>query len=54
LIFTAIQNPEGLAGTPRLLKQRRADAAVRKQARKLEQSQGGESANGSETTEVNV
>ena len=51
LIFTAIQNPEGLAGTPRILKQRRADAAVRKEARKLEQLQGKGSAN--ESTGVN-
>ncbi len=33
LIFTSIQNPEGLAGAPRVIKQRRIDAAVRKASR---------------------
>jgi branched-chain amino acid transport system permease protein len=32
LIITAVQNPEGLAGAPRLLKQKRLDKAVRKAA----------------------
>lgn len=32
LIITAIQNPEGLAGAPRLIKQRQVDKAVRKRA----------------------
>jgi branched-chain amino acid transport system permease protein len=32
LILTAVQNPEGLAGAPRLIKQRQIDKAVRKQA----------------------
>lgn len=33
LIITAIQNPEGLAGAPRIIRKRRIDAAVRKSAR---------------------
>ena len=32
LILTAVQNPEGLAGAPRLIKQRQIDKAVRKKA----------------------
>ncbi|MFM7872172.1 MAG: branched-chain amino acid ABC transporter permease, partial [Actinomycetota bacterium] len=32
LIITAVQNPEGLAGAPRLIKQRQIDKAVRKRA----------------------
>ena len=32
LIITAVQNPEGLAGAPRLIKQRQIDKAVRKKA----------------------
>lgn len=33
LIITAIRNPEGLAGAPRLIRQQRIDAAIRKAAR---------------------
>lgn len=33
LIFTSIQNPEGLAGAPRAIRQRRIDSAVRRAAR---------------------
>lgn len=44
LIITAVQNPEGLAGAPRLVKQRQIDKAVRKKAlaerSKVEASQG--------------
>lgn len=34
LIITAIRNPEGLAGAPRLIRQQRIEAAIRKAARK--------------------
>lgn len=50
LIITAIQNPEGLAGTPRLLRQRRADSMARKEALRLEQLQISESNEGPEVT----
>jgi len=44
LIITAVQNPEGLAGAPRLVKQRQIEKAVRKKAMaersKVEASQG--------------
>jgi hypothetical protein len=32
LIITAVQNPEGLAGASRLLKQKRVEKAIRKSA----------------------
>jgi branched-chain amino acid transport system permease protein len=41
LILTAVRNPEGIAGTPRLLAQQRAQSAARKEAKRkqLEESE---------------
>jgi branched-chain amino acid transport system permease protein len=47
LILTAVQNPEGLAGAPRLIKQRQIDKAVRKQARAERTSVGASQGEGS-------